>query len=321
MTEDRQGAVHEEGELGQAVQPPPPLETPEQVDEEDALPHLHDLAVGLTVASPGPEAFVNTQRVRGIEGPRPVTRAPGEPPRRPEVLVAACVLIRTRRNPRCRLEREQHFVRIAQRGAILLIEDQIVERLEEFLAERVLRGAMISRHHVAPWQRGIYRRAVLRFAECDGIDGTLFVEPVEFREVHEHAGDGEVADPRSRVAVANRIFLCCRRWRRRSGASPAAQPGPRGPSVHCRSLVRMQAERDTAAGDSGRGASRRSGAGTGTRQTPLRTASRYALTGAAESMENRSTWMGTTYGLERVLRRMNPRSWARRMLRSKSAKS
>ena len=96
MAEHRERTVDEEGELGQAVQPSPPLEAPEQVDEEDALPHLHDLAVGLAVGSPVPEPFVNAQRIRGIDGQRPVARAPGEPPRRPEVLVAACVLVRTR---------------------------------------------------------------------------------------------------------------------------------------------------------------------------------------------------------------------------------
>ena len=134
------------------------------------------------------------------------------------------------------------------------------------------------------------RRAVLRFAECDGIDGAVLVEPVELREVHEHAGDGEVADPRSRVAVATASSLLLPSMATTKWGIPCLRSGGHvGHRVHCRWPVRMQAERDTAAGDSGRGASRRSGAGTGTRRTPPRTASRYALTATSESIENRST--------------------------------
>ena len=65
---------------------------------------------------------------------------------------------------------------------------------------------MISRHHVAPRQRGIDVAASSVLRNAIGIDGAVLVEPVEFREVHEHACDGEVADPRSRVAVVDRYL-------------------------------------------------------------------------------------------------------------------
>ena len=117
---------------------------------------------------------------------------------------AALVLIRTGRVARLRLEGEQHLVRVAERGAILLVEDDVVERVEEGLAEGMLRGDVIPGDHVAARQGGIDRRGLLGRAEGDGIDGPLLVKPVEFGEVHEHAGHRAVPDPRARVPVDDR---------------------------------------------------------------------------------------------------------------------
>ena len=200
MPEDGQRAVNEEGELRQAVQPAPALEAAEQMDEQDALPHLHDLTVGLTVASPVPEAFVDPQRIGGVEGAA-LSHGHCEAPSGADMLIAAVVLVRARLVARVGLSATSASYVSLNRVRSSSSRIYIVERVEQRFAERVLRGDMFPRHHVAARQRRIDRCGLLGLPEGDRIDGPLFVEAVEFGEVYEHAGHGAVADARTRVAV------------------------------------------------------------------------------------------------------------------------
>ncbi len=163
----------------------------------------------------------------------------------------------------------------------------------------------------------IDRRGLLGLPERDWVGGSRSVEPIDSAEVKENAGDREIAHLCAGVAGLDSDLLGTAVDRHDELGERFFRSGG-------------NARRDGRFGCAGRADLRATqellyalGLGNPSqRPVPGELAFvRHQAPSPVESIQKRSTWTGTTYGLESVFTRRKPLSCARRMLPSKSAKS
>ena len=109
------------------------------MNQQDALPHLHDFAKKLAVGADIAKALVDSQRISAVHGPPRRAGARLHPCADGEALIAAichvgALLCRSRR-----LVREQRLIGVEEGRAIVLVDNGVVQDVVQGLPKRTLR--------------------------------------------------------------------------------------------------------------------------------------------------------------------------------------